>query len=75
MGAAWWRWSRQYGSGWEDKFRQRFEIEMIQRFDTHFVVGTVHGHPHTWIIIGLFYPLKQQGLLPLFDELPIGLPT
>jgi len=70
MGAAWWRWSRQYGSVWESKFRQRFEIEMIQKFDTHFVVGTVHGHPQTWIIIGLFYPLQPQGTLGLFDELP-----
>lgn len=72
IGVGWWRWSRQYGSKWEDKFRQRFEMEMIQKFDTHFVVGTVHGHPHTWIIIGLFYPPKSQGLLPLFDELPLS---
>jgi hypothetical protein len=26
----------------------------------HFYVGTVHQHPHTWIIVGLFYPLKQK---------------
>lgn len=50
--------TQKYGNGWESKFRQKFEQEMIERNDTHFYVGTVHGHPGTWIIIGLFYPRK-----------------
>ena len=31
---------------------------MIEKFDTHFYVGTVHQHPKSWIIVGLFYPPK-----------------
>jgi hypothetical protein len=69
MGQACRRWKNQYGLGWQEKFRQRFEEEMINKYDTHFFVGTIHGHPHTWIIIGLFYPAKYTGTLPLFDTL------
>lgn len=58
MGESWRRWSKQYGDKWETYFRQKYETEMIERFDTHFYVGTVHKHPNTWIIVGLFYPLK-----------------
>jgi hypothetical protein len=28
---------------------------MIEKYDTHFFVGTVHQHPKNWIIVGLFY--------------------
>ncbi|MGH7259380.1 MAG: hypothetical protein ACREI9_01710 [Nitrospiraceae bacterium] len=68
MGQAWRRWRKDYGSGWQEKFRQKFEEEMINKFDTHLFAGTIHGHPHTWIIIGLFYPPKDDAL-PLFDGL------
>lgn len=41
--------------------------EAIERNDTHFYVGTVHGNPFNWVIVGLFYPPKtaaeQQVLL------------
>lgn len=60
MGESWRKWSKDYGDGWEAKFRQRYETEMIERFDTHFYVGTVHRHPKAWIIVGLFYPLKPK---------------
>ncbi|SRR6266498_1867496 len=60
MGEAWRRWSKKYGAGWESKFRQKFEDEMINKFDTHFYVGTVHQYPNAWIIVGLFYPQKSQ---------------
>lgn len=54
-------WRTQYGDdGWEAKFRERYERDMIERFDTHFYVGTMHGHPGTWIIVGLFYPPKEK---------------
>ena len=59
------RWRRQYGDDWEEKFRNRFEKEMIEKFDTHFFVGTVHQYPKSWIIIGLFYPPKRPK--ELFD--------
>ena len=71
MGESWRRWSREYGDEWEAKFRQRYEHEMIEVKDTHFYVGTVHQHPHTSIIVGLFYPLKEKKkVMPLFDSVP-----
>jgi hypothetical protein len=67
MGESCRRWKREYGSQWEEKFRQRYENEMIHKNDTHFYVGTVHRHPHVWIIVGLFYPPRSSGNLGLFD--------
>jgi hypothetical protein len=64
MGQSWRKWKDDYGSGWEAKFRQRYESDMIHKNDTHFYVGTMNGHPHVWIIVGLFYPPQQaQGSL------------
>lgn len=60
MGESWRKWKRDYGNDWESKFRQRYEKDMIEKNDTHFYVGTIHQHPHTWIIIGLFYPPHQK---------------
>jgi hypothetical protein len=60
------RWRNQYGDSWEEKLRQRYEEEMLHRYDTHFFVGTIRSHPGRWIIIGLFYPEKssfRQGVL------------
>ena len=59
-------WWRKYGERWEEKLRQRYEYDMQVLNDTHFLVGTVRGHPKSWIIVGLFYPPKadmQQGVL------------
>ena len=64
MGESYRKWKIQYGDLWEEKFRQRYETEMIQRNDTHFFVGTMLQYPGTWIIVGLFYPpmLPQREL-------------
>jgi len=51
------RWRRNYGANWENHFRQKFETEMMQRYDTYFYVGTLHYYPDNWIIVGLMYPL------------------
>jgi len=51
-------WKQKYGGGWEEKFRLRFETEMIERKATCFFVGTLSRHPHRWTITGLFYPPK-----------------
>lgn len=56
LGWSFLRWRSDYGKGWEAKLRLRYEQEMIEKNDTHFYVGTVHGHPANWIIVGLFYP-------------------
>ncbi|MCC6947338.1 MAG: hypothetical protein IT539_06155 [Bradyrhizobiaceae bacterium] len=60
MGEAYRRWRREYGDQWEAAFRNRFEKEMIEKYDTHFFVGTVHQFPNAWIIVGLFYPPKRE---------------
>jgi len=52
-------WRRGYGNQWEQAFRQRFEEEMIHKYDTHFYVGTMRAHPDRWIIVGLFYPPRS----------------
>jgi hypothetical protein len=54
------RWRKEYGKDWETAFRGRFERDMIDKVDTHFFVGTIHQHPKNWIIVGLFYPPKQE---------------
>jgi len=61
MGQSYRAWKRKYGEKWEEKFRLRYEKEMIEKNDTYFYMGTMNGHPHVWIIIGLFYP-------PLVEE-------
>jgi hypothetical protein len=68
MGESYRKWKAQYGGTWEEKFRQRYEKEMIEKNDTHFYVGTVHQYPGTWIIVGLFYPPREAEDLqqPLF---------
>jgi len=71
MGQSYRRWSRAYPD-WEVAFHQRYEREMIERFDTHFFVGTVHQHPNSWIIIGLFWPLKPlEGSGPTVEQLAL----
>ena len=69
MGQSWRSWKKQYGDDWEEKFRQRYDTEMIHKNDTHFFVGTVHQHPGTWIIVGLFYP-PRTGNVGLFESTP-----
>ena len=59
MGQSYRRWKNQYGDNWESKFRQRYEGDMINKYDTHFFVGNMHQHPGSWIIVGLFYPPKE----------------
>ena len=57
LGASYLNWRRDYGEmNWKEKFLEQFESNMIHRNDTHFYVGTVHGFPGSWIIVGLFYP-------------------
>ena len=56
LGQAYRSWRGKYGEHWETKLRDKFQYDMISRFDTHFFVGTVRAHPNSWIIVGLFYP-------------------
>lgn len=60
VGQSYRSWSVKYGARWEQYFRQKYEIDMIQKYDAHFYVGTLRAHPNRWIIIGLFYPPKEN---------------
>lgn len=59
MGQSYRKWRKDYGDNWEAAFRQKYETEMSERFDTHFYAGTINQHPREWIIVGLFYPPKE----------------
>ncbi|MBN2463495.1 MAG: hypothetical protein JXB43_07850 [Dehalococcoidia bacterium] len=59
LGQAYRQWKQKYGTKWEWAVINRFETDMIFKYDTLFFVGTIHGHPSAWIIIGLFYPPKR----------------
>ena len=52
-------WFRQYKEDWESAFRVTYERDMKEKNDTQFYVGTVHGHPNNWVIVGLWYPRRQ----------------
>jgi len=58
MGVSYLKWRGQYDMRWEEKFRDTYETKLVIDKDIHFYVGTLHGHPDAWIIIGLFYPPK-----------------
>jgi hypothetical protein len=64
MGQSYRSWRRTYGPRWEEKFRDKYERELIDRCDLHLYVGTLHQFPTSWIIVGLFYPPK-----PAIDDL------
>ena len=59
------KWRRDYGDGWEAAFRQKYEREMSDKFDTHFFVGNLHQYPNAWIVVGIFYPPRKTP--DLFD--------
>ena len=60
LGQSYRRWRIRYGSRWKIEFRKTYETRMIFKDDTHFYVGTVRHHPNSWIIVGLFYPPKED---------------
>lgn len=75
MGQSYRKWRQEYGDDWEAAFRQKYETEMRERFDTHFYVGTIHQHPKEWIVVGLFYPPKETPKAKLAEtQKSIGLP-
>jgi hypothetical protein len=66
IGQSWRAWKDTYGDGWEQALREKYERQMIEKFDTQFYVGTVHQHQGSWIIVGLFYPPKPGPQQELF---------
>jgi hypothetical protein len=59
IGESYRQWSRQYGDRWEEKLRERYEVELPAR-DLHFVVGNLAKRRHTFEIIGLVRPPRAK---------------
>ncbi len=59
IGESYRRWVREYGDRWEEKLRERYEIELPAR-DLHFVVGNLAKRRRTFEIIGLVRPPRPK---------------
>ena len=59
IGESYRQWSRQYGDRWEEKLRERYEVELPAR-DLHFVVGNLAKRRRTFEIIGLVRPPRSK---------------
>ena len=66
LGQSYRKWRRGYRNEWKDAIREKYERQMMEKFDTHFFVGNLHQFPNAWIIVGLFYP-PRQSTSDLFD--------
>jgi hypothetical protein len=44
---------------WEQRFRNKFEKEMIQK-NAYFLMGTIHRFPDKWLIISVIYPPQSM---------------
>ena len=56
IGQSYRKWRKIYKDTSEKAFRERYEVEMKEKFDTHFFVGNMHQHPSSFLIVGLYYP-------------------
>lgn len=59
---------KKYGSSWEEKLRQKLEMEFAAK-NLILMMGTMHRFPDQWLIIGLIYPPKQPPRKQLALEL------
>lgn len=55
VGALFWKCQQLYGDEWETYLRKKLESDLREK-NLYFIMGTIHGHPHVWLIIGLVYP-------------------
>lgn len=58
-GALFWNCYDKHNEYWEQPFRNKLLTDFRQK-DMHFLMGTVHRFPATWLIIGLIYPQRQS---------------
>jgi len=59
LGAAYRKWTKAYGYGWEAKLREKFEQE-LPATDLHLVVGNLAKRHHTFVIVGLVRPPRPK---------------
>jgi hypothetical protein len=58
-GALYWNCVRSHGSDWKRPFTDKLLTEFSYK-DLYFLMGTVHRFPGTWLIVGLYYPPKDE---------------
>jgi hypothetical protein len=62
-------WRGLYGDGWEAKFRERYETEMIEKNDTHFFVGTLHQFPSRSLSdCSIYHPRRTRSVTITLDR-------
>ncbi len=59
IGESYRKWSKAYGTRWEEKLRAKYERE-LPASDLHLVVGNLAKHPRTFVIIGLVRPPRPK---------------
>ncbi len=59
IGESYRSWSRTYRADWEQKIRQRYEVELPAR-DLHLVVGNLAKHHQAFVVIGLVRPPRPK---------------
>lgn len=57
-GALFWNCQKSHNTNWEKPFRKKYEEDFFAK-DLSFLVGNVHRFPNQWLIISVFYPVKQ----------------
>jgi hypothetical protein len=59
IGESYRKWCKAYGAVWEEKFRQKYEVD-LPATDLHFVVGNLAKRRQTFVIIGLVRPPRPK---------------
>lgn len=59
IGESYRKWSKAYGTQWEEKLRDKYERE-LPATDLHLVVGNLAAHPGSFVIIGLVRPPRSK---------------
>lgn len=73
FGALYWNCVNRHGSkGWEAAFRDKVEHDFFSSRRLLFLLGTMRFHPHRWLLVGVVYPPKPQGVVPS-PQLDLGL--
>ncbi len=57
IGALYWTCIKRHGAKWEEKLRQKLEIDFAKK-DLLLFMGTIHRFPDQWLIVGIVYPPK-----------------
>ena len=57
----------QHREDWRDAIKQKYLTELGRR-ELHLFLGTIHVHPRSWIIIGVYYPTSTVSQFNMFNS-------